>query len=304
MRSGTPGTVFIFYKCQSEGNCDFSTISKEVENLISGLKKRKIEDVDDACEKHPDCVSCIADRSNKCGWCSTNVIYKNGSIIGKQCAGHNEDGSKDPFICNGIYSTVTCEFVTTTTTDTTSTSSTGKPTSSTSTSTSTTGEGKKKFECLLNNATCESTTSGTFDFKVDCEQQCQKTPFVPIDLVGNWRGLQINKNYIVGEWKAVFTQTNVTVTRPDGDKFSAGVTLISNYLTLDIAEGNLKGKQIQTLWNLAFGPETKLFTWAWGVPGGKPPKDFASSMTEENNAEFVFTSCLTNKDAKVCSFDH
>jgi len=119
-----------------------------------------------------------------------------------------------------------------------------------------------------------------------------------------WRGLQINKNYIVGEWKAYFSQSNVTITRPDGNKFMATIKQISQYLTLDPLNGDLKGKKIQTLWQVSFGPETKLLTWAWGVPGGSPPKDFSSSMVEPNNAEFALASCLQGKDPKVCNFDH
>jgi len=109
---------------------------------------------------------------------------------------------------------------------------------------------------------------------------------------------------MVSEWKVVFTQTSVTVTRPDGDKFTGTVSIVGKFLTIDPQDGPLKGKKIQTLWYLAFGPETKLLTWAWGVPSGNSPTSFESAMTEANNAEFALTSCLKGKDTKVCNFDH
>jgi len=123
-------------------------------------------------------------------------------------------------------------------------------------------------------------------------------------LIGTWRGLQINKNYLVGEWRVVFTLQNVTVTRPDGQSFSGGAGTVGIYLYIDPQTGPLRGKKIQTLWQMLYGPASKELTWAWGVPGGKPPASFDAAMVEANHAEFVLASCLANKDPKVCNFDH
>jgi len=155
--------------------------------------------------------------------------------------------------------------------------------------------------CNPGNATCVKGKDGSYDRKEDCEAQCKSVP-VPIDLVGTWRGLQINKQYVVGEWRAVFTQTNVTVTRPDNVKFSGGISLVGIYITIDPVDGPLKGKTIQTLWQVQFGPETKELTWAWGAPGGSPPKSYESAMIDQNNAEFVFVACLDGKQG-VCNFN-
>jgi len=303
MRADTPSVVFAFFKCLNPQNCDFSQLSEELRDTFLARNKRALGPIVDLCSVHNDCQSCIDDPENKCGWCSTNVLY-NGTILGKQCAGHNEDGSKLPFVCNGQYSTETCHFPTTMTTSTSSTGSTGS-TGSTSdtTSTSTTGGGVKKYECNPTNATCEEGTTGSFNSKVDCEPQCQKNP-IPTDLVGNWRGLQINKNYLVGEWKAVFSPSNVTVIYPDGDRFSGSVSLVGKYLIINPINGPLSGKKITSLTQILFGPETKFLTWAWGAPGGNPSDGFESSMTEPNNAEYVFSACLPGKETKICNFDH
>jgi len=297
MKSNNPHNVFFFWKCVSESNCDFSTIQEIINNL---LHKAPTNEIDDACSIHPDCQSCIDDPENKCGWCSTNVIYKNGSVVGKQCAGHNADSSKDPFYCIGIYSTETCIPFSTSSSSSGSTGSTGS-TGTTSTSTSTTSPNYKKFQCNSQNITCEKAEKG-YDHLVDCEQVCRSTP-IPVDLLGTWRGLQINKNYVIGEWKAVFTADSVTITKPDGDKLTGKVTLVGEYLVVEPNSGPLKGKKISGLWNLAFGPETRLLLWAWGVPGGSPPKSFESAMTESNNAEFAMASCVPGKDKATCNFD-
>jgi len=262
--------------------------------------------IDDACAKNMNCPTCIADKGNRCGWCSTNVIYRNGSIVGKQCAGHNGDGSKDPFICNGLYSTETCTPFNSTTTST-STSSTASDSSgsdaSSSTTTTTTAGKEDKWACDSKNITCAKSSSG-FDFKVDCDQQCTFNPFVPVELLGTWRGIQINKGYIVGEWKVVFTAEGCTVARPDGEKFTAKVGIVSNFLVLEPTTGPMAGKKLQTLWQVTFGVETRLLTWAWGAPGGSAPKDMDSAMIDHDNSEYALTACLPQADKEVCNFDH
>jgi hypothetical protein len=111
MKQGTPGVVFLFWKCINEANCDFSQVAEYADSLLSKMKESIaskdsftgiVGDVRDDCQVHLTCKECIGDKSNKCGWCSKNVFYKNGTVEGKQCAGHNSDGSKEPFVCNGV----------------------------------------------------------------------------------------------------------------------------------------------------------------------------------------------------------
>jgi len=304
---GAPGTVFVFWKCVNEGqNCDFTQVQGYADSLISQMK-RSMGQVEDACSIHPNCKECIGDTVNRCGWCSKNVIYKNGSEEGKQCAGHNGDGTKEPFYCYGTYSTKTCDVFTTTTassTTTTSSSGSGSGSGSGTGKLSSTTKGQTKYACDPVTATCKEGSSGEWDKKVDCDNQCKSNPFVPIDLQGVWRGLQINKNYIVGEWRAVFTNSNVTVTRPDGEKFVGKCYTVSTYLVVEPQSGPLAGKKISTLWQNLMGPVTKYLTWAWGVPGGAPPKNYDSAMVEANNAEFVMAACLPGSRKEVCNFDH
>jgi len=302
MKAKGAGSVFVFWKCINEANCDFSHISGMIDQIFASMKREVGDDIKDACAKNPDCEKCILDKVNKCGWCSTNVIYKNGTVIGKQCAGYNSDGTKDAWVCRGMYSTETCSpFTTSTSSTTTTTTSTGTGTG-TSTSTSTTGGGNDKWACDPKNMTCSQSSAG-FDSKNVCDLQCKENP-APIDLLGTWRGLQISKGYISGEWKAVFSPEGATITRPDGDKFTAKVSTVSEYLVLNPTSGPLVGLKIQTLWQVSFGIETRLLTWAWGVPGGAPPKDYSSAMVDPHNSEYALASCLPNAKTDTCNFDH
>jgi len=302
MRVRGDGSVFVFWKCLTESNCDFSHVSAVVDQILASMKS-EIKDIGDACGKNPDCDTCILDKQNKCGWCSTNVIYKNGTVIGKQCAGYQNDGTKDPWICRGMYSTETCTpFTTTTSTTSTTITTDGSGTGTDTTSTSTTGGGNNKWACDPKNSTCVQSQAG-FDRKVDCDLQCKENPG-PVDILGTWRGIHINKGYFVGEWKAVFTPEGLTMTRPDGDKFTAKVTSVSQYLVLTPTSGSLVGLKIMTLWQISYGIESRLLTWAWGIAGGAPPKDYSSAMVEHGNNEFALTACLPGAKTDVCNFDH
>ncbi len=59
----------------------------------------------DHCNKYHSCAACVKDLL--CGWCSNKVQYEAGRP-GHHCAGFNQNGS-NPFICDGVYSTVTCK---------------------------------------------------------------------------------------------------------------------------------------------------------------------------------------------------
>jgi len=76
------------------------------------------------------------------------------------------------------------------------------------------------------------------------------------------------------------------------------------YITIDLQSGPMKGKKIQTMWQLNYGPASKILPWAWGAPAGPAPKSYESAMIEPNNSEYVFVTCLPNKDKKSCNFDH
>eukprot|EP01065_Artemidia_motanka_P009554 TRINITY_DN148_c0_g2_i1.p1 TRINITY_DN148_c0_g2~~TRINITY_DN148_c0_g2_i1.p1 ORF type:complete len:952 (+),score=407.15 TRINITY_DN148_c0_g2_i1:81-2858(+) len=58
----------------------------------------------DPCTSITDCTDCV-NSVNDCGWCSTKVIYQDGTV-GTQCV---SPSAGDPFSCSGIYSTEECQ---------------------------------------------------------------------------------------------------------------------------------------------------------------------------------------------------
>eukprot|EP01130_Rhizamoeba_saxonica_P012547 TRINITY_DN5305_c0_g1_i1.p1 TRINITY_DN5305_c0_g1~~TRINITY_DN5305_c0_g1_i1.p1 ORF type:complete len:610 (-),score=168.92 TRINITY_DN5305_c0_g1_i1:99-1865(-) len=303
MEDSAPGTVFTFFKCLDESNCEFSqTLLKR---YMKELKvKELLAQTGDQCTVHETCEECIGDESASCGWCSVNVLYKNGTVEGTQCAGHNSDGSKEPFICNGAYSTESCTIPDTKTSDNTATADDTATSDNTATADDTATadpDDNKKYTCNPTTLRCEEDSNGNYGDNATCVAQCVSVPITPADLLGSWRGLQINQNYITGEWLVDITEDNVTIVRPDGDKVIGHLEMIGQYLTIFPEGGSIKGN-IQTLWQVTYGPVTKFLGWAWGEPNGAAPESFQSAMTASNNAEFVFVSCLTGKPERSCLF--
>jgi hypothetical protein len=263
-------------------------LPKPLEKKLSNEVKQKI---DDKCSIHPDCETCIADKANRCGWCDINVFYRNGTILGTQCAGHNADGSKDPFICNSVYSTETCDFPTQIDTADVDTNIVTQSQSE---------DESNFFECNPANQTCEKRNRGSFEFLVDCEQQCVKIPDVPLDLIGTWRGIEISEGYVVGEWRAEITDKEVAIINPAGTLSIGSTYLVGQFFVLDFHQGPLRGK-LTTLWQLSFSPVTRNLAWAWGVSGGEAPASFQAGMKKPNSV-FVMVACGFGKDKTVCDF--
>jgi hypothetical protein len=299
MMKESPATVFVFWKCLDGQNCEFkSSLSEAMRKRLADVPLRPVhkiptptlkQKIDDKCSIHPDCETCIADKANRCGWCDVNVLYRNGTVEGSQCAGHNADGTKDPFICNSVYSTETCDFPT------------AEDTADPDTNSQSDSEDQVNWwSCNPGNLTCEERNGGTFEFKVDCEQQCVKIPDVPLDLIGTWRGIEISNGYEVGEWRAEITDNKVAIVDPDGT-LSIGTThLVGQFFILDIQQGPLRGK-ITTIWQLSFSPVTRNLAWAWGAPGAEAPSSFQEGM-KKPNISFVMVACGVGKDTTVCDF--
>jgi len=290
----TSKTVFVLAKCISTQHCQFNvletlarsmretakkTITKRADHVI---KRSSEQVVNDPCMKYPDCHACIS-APEQCGWCSVNVLYFNGTVVGKNCAGLNTTVA--PKInCTGSFSTQDCTHMTTGT-DTTGQSSGGPP-------------ANNKYKCDPDALQCTQSPDGDQPKEV-CDAQCQMTPIVPPDLVGQiFRGLEIDTHYVRGEWRAQFSSTNVTVTDPSGKQFVGKVSTVEKYVTITLQTG----VTIQTLWQIGQGPASQFLSWAWGSPGISPPASFDGAMTASGQSEYWFTSCLPNKPMTVCDF--
>jgi len=129
-----------------------------------------------------------------------------------------------------------------------------------------------------------------------CEAQCKSTPIVPIQLQGKFfRGLQINMNYVKGEWTANFTKTDVTVVDPAGTVSMGAVFMVQNYLVVQFKNG----ATISSIWQYQGGTETDFFSWAWSAPSGPPPASYDAAMTTAGMTEYEFVTCIQGKPGCV-----
>jgi len=151
------------------------------------------------------------------------------------------------------------------------------------------------YTCDPTKQVCVKSKNGHLPHAV-CEQQCMKIPIVPIQVAGKFfRGLQINKGYVQGEWQANFTKINVTVTNPSGKSMVGAVSIVGEYMVVDFPSGT-----VSSLWQYEGGIEVDFFSWAWSAPGGTPPQSFDDAMTTSGMTEYEFVTCVQGKPG--CQF--
>lgn len=278
--------------------------------------------IDDPCNVNPDCNTCI--KQQYCGWCSTPVVYRDGST-GAHCAGFSVNGSANPFVCHGVYSTVACvpgyvcgpnQYCVET-----------DP-----------GSGSTKDECDKTcqhtgiTYTCDKTSgkcviapAGSGGSLDDCQKKCTPPPVpiapatpsapnapaqnspnsppvpfavvpgTPDALLGFWRGVQISNGYVAGEFDFDFQKTTVTITDPSGKQLT-GITIQplggnpSNQVWVNIAHvGTLR-----FLWEDApNGPETINIVIAHGDPDGPAPRNVIDALSAGGGtAVFALSMCI------------
>mmetsp|Transcript_18761 Transcript_18761/g.22476 ORF Transcript_18761/g.22476 Transcript_18761/m.22476 type:complete len:616 (+) Transcript_18761:100-1947(+) len=281
----------------------------------------------DHCTPNPDCKTCLA--HSLCGWCSTNVVYKDGTP-GSQCAGFNSDPKvKNEWNCSGTYTIDKCDegkyacvdqkcIPTKFGVDKATCEKTCKKTPPSP-------PAKQKFyTCHVANKTCVEVPKGTgnaTDYAAceaecnpkylcnhdtnkcekdssgipqeECEQVCKVNP-VPSQLQGHWRGLQISKKYEAGEWKFDLSADSYSLTSPSGVHSSGVASLSSGLLSLTTSGGIQLG-----MYEVDLAVETKMLTVGLGLPGAPAPVSFDAAMTAD---EFVFMSCLDPTDKTKCNF--
>jgi len=293
-RFRAPGTTqwrkilfFTLFKCLNPGVCKWNVQSRQqiMDGFPKVITKRQVSD---PCSKYPDCTSCI-NAFDYCGWCSVNVLY-NGTIKGTQCGGLNK--TKIPgLICNGVFSTVDCP------TDTPSPSTNAPQTSPPNPPTAPT-PAPVLYICDPKTQTCAKADNGVPGGMPleQCKIACNSIPDVPVILKGRFfRGLEINKGYIVGEWTLKFDNKSATLTDTAKTKLVATVFTTAQYMILDLPNG----KRVYSLWQIGGGSALDFLSWSWGTVGGGPPKSFDESMIAPGQKSFVFDGCRPNS---VCKF--
>ena len=93
-------------------------------------------------------------------------------------------------------------------------------------------EPPKMYKCKDGTFTCEETPAAEGGIpQAVCQEQCvppKPIPATPAFLRGLWRGVQISKGYVQGEWDFDFSEVSVTVTQPDKTKWEADVLEYKN----------------------------------------------------------------------------
>ena len=135
----TESTAFVMWRCNTgaKSACDFSEGSAE---LVDDLRADAPFDMD-ACNKYPDCHSCINAKEGgvKCGWCQGGTLnYLDGGQTKFKCGGY-QDGVPFKFTCPRAFKTEDCEG----------------------------------YKCDWTNHTCSFATEGQFPDEQTCKQTCQ-----------------------------------------------------------------------------------------------------------------------------------
>jgi hypothetical protein len=284
----TSGKSFVFAKCLNPNNCKwhvFQALAQLKLQQAKWIQARnnvpQADPVNDPCSPFPDCQKCISAPQFSCGWCSVNVVY-NGSIEGKNCAGLNTTITPR-FNCSGTFSTENCLPPNSTTTSVATGQSTGNP--------------SPKYMCAPNNATCIPSPNGTFPDYMVCSEQCKVNPIPPFLQNKFWRGLEIDTGYRPGEWRAHFGTTTLSVVTPDGTVMQANVSVVGQYITVQVAAG-----KYQTLWQFQPGPAVDNLSWAWGALNGMPPNNFDEAMVTPGMSQFWYVACHSGAPTTVCDF--
>lgn len=251
------------------------------------------------------CQSCIASPSGSCGWCSVDVVYSNGQK-GTQCSG-TAPGTT-PFICQGSYSTDSCEV--------------GYMCESGSFKciVAQPGDGAPLAQCL---ATCKKTPPpnplvpqytcnlathqcqlctaahcpGSMP-KGQCESLCAHPRPAPTpDMIGVWRGIYIQQGYAFGEIDLVLNMTGAFFYVNGVQYFTAGVVSLGADImiwTVQTGPAALVGKSMSVLYQMA-NVDRKMYwqgTFAISVPDGQFPSGFNRAMYTKKMSELVLTKCL------------
>lgn len=90
----------------------------------------------------------------------------------------------------------------------------------------------------------------------------------------------------------------VTISDPSGQVTSGVVSIISRYLVISLANGQM----ISTIWQVNSGPASDFLSWGWGAIGGEPPTDYDSAMITTGQKEFLFVACPLKQFTSVCDF--
>jgi hypothetical protein len=95
--------IYAIFKRDEQGNDDIGKYIFASEALVFPGG----DFIVDPCSPNANCSACIGAASGLCGWCSSKVVYKDGTP-GTQCAGFDSTGKPLGWQCSGVFSKTDC----------------------------------------------------------------------------------------------------------------------------------------------------------------------------------------------------
>jgi len=165
------------------------------------------------------------------------------------------------------------------------------------------------YKCDEQDLTCKKSQQGLL--LPACQTLCGTPSNVtPVQLIGDYRGLQINRGYVKGEWTMQITAAVTVIKDPSNNVWAQGRTATygGGELWLITNKGNYRGiDSPNTL------PEVLTLTWALGPLGGSAPSSIDDAMKSgtvftmkkcrnANNCKWILSN-LNNKNKEIKSHD-
>jgi hypothetical protein len=259
-------TMFLS-RCVPDGYCKFhfgpnssSSVSQHhpLAGFVMAEEKRPVLKASDPCHAFgSNCSYCISHEY--CGWCSTNVVYTDGTV-GNNCAGFNPNpNQKNAFTCTGSYSTEMC---------------------------------LPGWACNPLNQTCNPTTPGSGVPKADCSTSCKAKPGPPSQLIGNWRGLIIQNGYPYGVIQVNMTATTVTTTINNQVVFSGTLKHLAADIFITPTSGPNKGSTMACIWTNQENELVEYIEIACGGYNAAIPENYKTPM-KAPGSEVVLAKCAS-----------
>jgi len=115
----------------------------------------------------------------------------------------------------------------------------------------------------------------------------------PVEIIGQYRGLEVNKGYKSGEWSMTLTGLQVIIKDPSNNVWATGSAATYNdELWLVTSKGKYRG-----IWETQVLPEVTSLTWALGPLNGPVPESFDDGLSK--GTVFTFFKCI---NSQICQW--
>uniref|UniRef100_A0A7S1M8Y3 PSI domain-containing protein n=1 Tax=Neobodo designis TaxID=312471 RepID=A0A7S1M8Y3_NEODS len=330
MSSSSGDTVYFFSACVGTPECHFTMpnsllrrrgsrlldhvrrhhqhhkrgTDSDVQHFADARAEHALGETDPCAAYAANCSYCLAHPF--CGWCSSDVTYKDGKK-GTQCAGFaTSPNATNPFICEGRYSTLACTAGWTCNEQTFQCVQNATP-----------GNGFPQKECeevcrptpsptpQQQQYVCNITTKQCYKCEEKhcpgsmpegaCAAACVKPHKGPSTIViGMWRGIEIQRGYPLVEIDYVFNQSSLTAYRNGELDFEASVTSFGgDEMIFDVTSGNGAGSKFSAEYTVANQGSgmVEAMTIAMSAADGPIPDSYSGPMQTKGQKELVMTKC-------------